>query len=167
MKNQYPTFSMDAVRGADLTPRHKAGLGWTLYRSNISTYVIQWTIWRPIPSIELTATHWWRENFSCQLIVYISVWSKYKINTWSSNCMQILFLIISRKHQPLRWLHKRYICFFHAYWISKIYSKFYISGERHKFWKRQWENSFQYPSLWKQHDRMQSRNPKQNATTVI
>ena len=27
MKNQYPTFSMDAVRGADLIQRHKAGLG--------------------------------------------------------------------------------------------------------------------------------------------
>ena len=27
MKNQYPTFSMDGVRGADLTQRHKAGLG--------------------------------------------------------------------------------------------------------------------------------------------
>ena len=26
MKNQYPTFSMDAVRGADLIQRHKAGL---------------------------------------------------------------------------------------------------------------------------------------------
>ena len=28
MKNQYPTFSMDAVRGADLIQRHKAGLRW-------------------------------------------------------------------------------------------------------------------------------------------
>ena len=26
MKNQYPTFPMDAVRGADLTQRHNAGL---------------------------------------------------------------------------------------------------------------------------------------------
>ena len=26
MKNQYPTFTMDAVRGADLIQRHKAGL---------------------------------------------------------------------------------------------------------------------------------------------
>ena len=29
MKSQYPTFSMDAVRGADLIQRHKAGLGLT------------------------------------------------------------------------------------------------------------------------------------------
>ena len=29
MKNQYPTFSMDAVRGADLIQRHKAGLSFT------------------------------------------------------------------------------------------------------------------------------------------
>ena len=26
MKNQYPAFSMDDVRGADLTQRHNAGL---------------------------------------------------------------------------------------------------------------------------------------------
>ena len=29
MKNQYQTFSMDAVRGADLIQRHKAGLAIT------------------------------------------------------------------------------------------------------------------------------------------
>ena len=37
MKNQYPTFSMDAVRGADLTQRHKAGLCWpgSLHHQNL------------------------------------------------------------------------------------------------------------------------------------
>ena len=40
MKNQYPTFSMDAVRGADLTQRHNAGLetNYWLISSHRETY---------------------------------------------------------------------------------------------------------------------------------